>query len=69
MCSSVCLFDGVVFLFLYLVCVGMCGGVVNVVYDAGVMCVVCIVCLCFRAVSMSCVLRARCVCYVFEICV
>ena len=65
------MFGVVVFLFLYFVYVGMCGGVVDVVYDAGVMCVVCIVCLCLRAVFMLCVLRARCVfaVYVFVICV
>ena len=56
------------FLFIYFVCVGMCGGVVNVVYDAGVVCVVCIVCLCFRAVFMLCVLRARCVFAVYVMC-
>ena len=46
----------------------MCGGVDNVVSDAGVMCVVCIVCLCFRAVFMLCVLRARCVFAVYVMC-
>ena len=33
------------FLFIYFVCVGMCVGVVNVVRDAGVVCVVFIVCV------------------------
>ena len=62
------MFGVVVFLFPYFVYVGMCGGVVDVVYDAGVMCVVCIVCLCFRAVFMLCALRARCVFAVYVMC-
>ena len=54
MCVSVCVFGVVVFfLFIYFVCVGMCVGVVNVVRDAVVVCVVFIVCVC--AVVVSCV--------------
>ena len=62
------MFGVVVFLFLYFVCVGMCVGVVNVVCDAGVVCVVFIVCVFSCLVSVSgvlfCYVCVMCVCYV-----